>query len=58
MKKPRQTMQPADDERGMIPDIIVFDDDRETGLLDAQGNPIVRRRLPIGFDLSKPKRMK
>lgn len=49
-------MQPADDERGMIADVVVFDEDQDTGLLDAQGNPIIRRRMPIGFDLSKPRR--
>lgn len=35
--------------------VTVFDDDepRYTGLVDAQGNPIVRRREPIGFALPK-----
>jgi hypothetical protein len=40
-----------------VPLLTVFDQEPErTGLLDAQGQPLVRARMPIGFDLSaKPK---
>lgn len=36
-------------------EVTVYDDDlpQETGLLDADGNPLYRLRDPIGFDLGQ-----